>query len=1023
MKKATLFSLLAMLFLLAGSGKVRADELFYTLLTVSSEGTNHTSYNDYFDDEHDGMVWNAPGNQKVSNDVTDRWRIGGKNLDKVDRTITARTPMGSAISRVVLNHFGVSRNTVVVNSMKLTVASDADFAEVLDEVELTPSIALQTAGEVVFLPTASYGTQWATDAYYKLTINLSNDNKSNGGLDIASIQFFAPGSGVYVAKPVITPAGGTFAEPQEVTITAAEGCSIYYTTNGSEPTTATGTLYTQPFTVDTNCTVKAIASNQNGNASSVASAEFRFNNSTFTSIADLCAAASSASTPVLVQFNNWIVTGVKGKNAYFTDGTNGILLYQDGHNFEVGDQLTGTATFNLTIYNDAPEITGLTATTAGVNVTKNATATPQTISISDLATDKQGCLITLKGVTYDGTYFVDADDNKITPYDSFSAGFALEDGQTYDATGVAIWFKPKSGAGYWEIAPRTADEFALVAAAVAKPAITPNGGTFTEAQQVTITAEAGCTVMYTTDGTGPSASAGTRYTAPFTLSQDCTVKAIAIKDGKTSAIATAEFKFISSTAITSIAALCEAAPAEGTTEVLASINNWIVTGVKGNQLFFTDGKNGIVNYVKGHGFEQNDIVNGSAILSLTTFNECPEITNLTSTTEGITVTKGEGAAPLAARIADLEKNMQGCLLSFKGLTYSEGDKAFFDDDDNKIVPNNKFIDLPAFIDGKTYDVTGVAVWFVPSGESGYWAIAPRAAEEIVLVTSQLTPISSWSVESETVDINGQATAVFTTNSDGEVTYESSDETVATIDQEGNITIVGRGDAVITARVAETETYLPDSKSFTLIVTEEGFGEATFAYSDEDIVGQGAPDTGAELTATRNDVLTLYANRAYAKVGDTHIKIYGSKFEGKDEDKTLTDPSYIRLSVPEGYVITDVVLTATGDSYIKEWTDQNGNAATIEGNVATWSGELSEVTLTNQSSAQARIKTIEVAYKSTGSASEEGDLNGDGKVDIADAVAVLEVMARDGNDADADLNGDGKVDIADFVAVLEIMAKQ
>ncbi len=54
---------------------------------------------------------------------------------------------------------------------------------------------------------------------------------------------------------------------------------------------------------------------------------------------------------------------------------------------------------------------------------------------------------------------------------------------------------------------------------------------------------------------------------------------------------------------------------------------------------------------------------------------------------------------------------------------------------------------------------------------------------------------------------------------------------------------------------------------------------------------------------------------------------------------------------------------------------------------------------------------------------EGDLNGDDKVDIADAVAVLEVMARDGNDPEADLNGDGKVDIADFVAVLEIMAKQ
>ena len=54
---------------------------------------------------------------------------------------------------------------------------------------------------------------------------------------------------------------------------------------------------------------------------------------------------------------------------------------------------------------------------------------------------------------------------------------------------------------------------------------------------------------------------------------------------------------------------------------------------------------------------------------------------------------------------------------------------------------------------------------------------------------------------------------------------------------------------------------------------------------------------------------------------------------------------------------------------------------------------------------------------------EGDLNGDGKVDIADAVSVLDIMAASGYDAAADLNGDGKVDIADFVAILDIMAQQ
>ena len=53
----------------------------------------------------------------------------------------------------------------------------------------------------------------------------------------------------------------------------------------------------------------------------------------------------------------------------------------------------------------------------------------------------------------------------------------------------------------------------------------------------------------------------------------------------------------------------------------------------------------------------------------------------------------------------------------------------------------------------------------------------------------------------------------------------------------------------------------------------------------------------------------------------------------------------------------------------------------------------------------------------------GDLNGDGKVDIADAVSVLNIMASGAYDAKADLNGDQKIDVADFVSVLNIMAAQ
>lgn len=53
----------------------------------------------------------------------------------------------------------------------------------------------------------------------------------------------------------------------------------------------------------------------------------------------------------------------------------------------------------------------------------------------------------------------------------------------------------------------------------------------------------------------------------------------------------------------------------------------------------------------------------------------------------------------------------------------------------------------------------------------------------------------------------------------------------------------------------------------------------------------------------------------------------------------------------------------------------------------------------------------------------GDLNGDGVVNIADAVTVLDIMAAGEYVEAADLTGDQQVNIADFVSILDIMAAQ
>ena len=58
--------------------------------------------------------------------------------------------------------------------------------------------------------------------------------------------------------PVITPDGGSYAEAQTVTITAAPAdAAIYYTLDGSDP--LNGTLYTGPFTLEQSAVVRAVA--------------------------------------------------------------------------------------------------------------------------------------------------------------------------------------------------------------------------------------------------------------------------------------------------------------------------------------------------------------------------------------------------------------------------------------------------------------------------------------------------------------------------------------------------------------------------------------------------------------------------------------------------------------------------------------------------------------------------------------------------------------------------------------------
>ena len=96
-------------------------------------------------------------------------------------------------------------------------------------------------------------------------------NKKGSQLSFTAVKAVytaAGGDDANVAKPTFSPIGKPVGkdisssdivnDEQTIELSAAEGCSIYYTLDGTEPTTES-TLYTEPIVIKNSCTISAIA--------------------------------------------------------------------------------------------------------------------------------------------------------------------------------------------------------------------------------------------------------------------------------------------------------------------------------------------------------------------------------------------------------------------------------------------------------------------------------------------------------------------------------------------------------------------------------------------------------------------------------------------------------------------------------------------------------------------------------------------------------------------------------------------
>ena len=277
---------------------------------------------------------------------------------------------GTSIRFYAGNTMTISSSTKIISKVKFTYSGN----------KYTPS-----AAKGYNLSSGSYSVKyntWTADAKNQ-TQSVTFENANTSQYRIQAIEVtFASSEEESVATPTITPASHEFDAPFVATIACTTtGATIYYTLDGTDPTSST-TRKTYTSTgvsiPAVTTTLKACAS-LNGKNSSVASATYTYSQ-TYANLKELKANAENGKT-YKVKLTDAIVTLTNGNNCYIEDATAGILYYKKQHGYIKGDKLNGVATVTYVVFNGTNEITSLEG-----DITKEADATIPctTVTLSDI---------------------------------------------------------------------------------------------------------------------------------------------------------------------------------------------------------------------------------------------------------------------------------------------------------------------------------------------------------------------------------------------------------------------------------------------------------------------------------------------------------------------------------------------------------------------------------------------------------------------------------------------------------------
>ena len=369
-------------------------------------------------------------------------------------------------------------------------------------------------------------------------------NNYNFFLDI----FASEGGGLEpCATPTFTPASGTYYETQNVTIACeTEDATIYYTVDGSDPTESSN-VYSEPILISETTTVKAMATKEGYDNSSIATATYTIQDTpTVITIAE--ARALAVNEHAMVQ---GVVTFIDGKNVYVQDETAGICLFLNSavSTLALGDMVTAYGT--RSDYKGLIELASISPTDPSqFNVISTGNELPLAEkTVAEILADASGSNMlqstrvqiveaTIGTINTNNNTPVTQDGSTINIF-KMPVVEGLVEGDIVTFIGVISCYNNP------QMRIASADDVTFThpqSDKVATPTFTPASGTYYETQNVTINCETeDATIYYTVDGSDPSLESAV-FTEAIVISETTTVKAFAVKEGLTdSEIATAVY--------------------------------------------------------------------------------------------------------------------------------------------------------------------------------------------------------------------------------------------------------------------------------------------------------------------------------------------------------------------------------------------------------------------------------------------------------------------------------------------------